>query len=251
MANLDSRPVRPRWGQQRRRQLLLGVAPLAVGLVTGVATYAVRAQADDRFGHTVALMAQNDGSLGGFDNRNQAAELLESGLLDAPPADATVSVEPRFGTTLDIVVEAPTAADAASLAGQLAEQAVAERLANTRERFIVAIAAEEAALTDARAELEVAVERRDSLPDGEERTAAEREVGSLSLSAEDFERQIRRLRADLEGVRVPMSVTRSTADGLVAPMPVRDGALAALAASVATGVASAAVGDRRHRRDDG
>ena len=231
-------------GQEQRdarRGQFAAAAPILVGLLVFGAVWVLRSAADDRHQHTVVLLSQNDGFLGAWDQRNQAAELLTDRAEAASQGTTEVEIEARFSSTLDITVTAADPTTAATVAEELADEAIAERLANTETRWRSAAEGHRATLADIEAQMAELSAQIDGIDDVEVRAPLERDLASLNESRLSMERQITDAEADLASAVAPLGVASSTSDGIVSPKPLRDALIAATAAVLAVAVLMASM----------
>ncbi|NOX28956.1 MAG: hypothetical protein GXP35_02725 [Actinobacteria bacterium] len=215
--------------------------PVLGALVAFGATFGIRSSAPEEFGHTVTLMAQHDGRLGVFVQRNQAIEALGGD-------HEGVRVDPRFSSLIDVVATASSQAQATVLAEQTATQMVDERRANTEARFVVVIDAATASLVDLEREIADATFTIADEPDMVVAQALQRELNVLIDTASGFRRQISVARTDLSAVLPALVTASSTPDGRTAPNALRDAALAGIVAALAAFLLVSFIPDTARRR---
>ena len=190
------------------RSQIAAVAPILVGLLVFGAVWVLRSAADDRHQHTVVLLSQNDGFLGAWENRNQAAELLAEDADAVATEGIEVELVARFRSTLDVVVTAADPTTAATVAEELADEAIAERAANTETRWRSAAEGHRATLADIEAQMAELSAQIDGIDDVEVRSPLERDLASLNESRLSMERQITDAEADLASAVAPLDYAR-------------------------------------------
>lgn len=216
-----------------RSILVSSLLPILLVICAFIGVFIVRSNADERYEHSVVFSTRHDGRTNAYDNRSQLVEILVERSRSNSTPNVETNIDVRFNNIINITILAPTQRSATEEMDILVKFAQDNRAASSTLLLRSAIEANQQTLTELNDQIKAAEELLDDMGSNDGSTAV-RELNGLVETRNAITRKLTIAETDLASVVTPLELISSSEEGLQAPQPTRDAALAAALVALLT-----------------